>query len=153
MTFAWFTNPSVSDGEVQLVEKEAATIEDFDHPDLTIGDTSIDVKGDTIHIATYTVDNLGNASLFDEFDVVNDVTPNNIKTDLKEDITIQADKGKIVVVSGITPDSVDEFTTDGAKVAKAMKAQRVSLAGKPAGIYLVKATCGKNQYYSKISVL
>lgn len=145
MTFAWFTNPSVSDGEVQLVEKEAATIEDFDHPDLTIGDT--------IHIATYTVDNLGNASLFDEFDVVNDVTPNNIKTDLKEDITIQADKGKIVVVSGITPDSVDEFTTDGAKVAKAMKAQRVSLAGKPAGIYLVKATCGKNQYYSKISVL
>lgn len=44
MGFAWFTNPEVKSGKVQIVAKADATADDFVNPDLTIEATSADVK-------------------------------------------------------------------------------------------------------------
>lgn len=44
MGFAWFTNPEVKSGKVQIVAKADATADDFAHPDLTLEATSADVK-------------------------------------------------------------------------------------------------------------
>lgn len=44
MGFAWFTNPEVKSGKVQIVAKADATAEDFANPDLILDATSADVK-------------------------------------------------------------------------------------------------------------
>lgn len=44
MGFAWFTNPEVKSGKVQIVAKADAKAEDFANPDLILDATSADVK-------------------------------------------------------------------------------------------------------------
>lgn len=44
MAFAWFTNPTVKAGKVQIVAKADATSEDFNTPAMSIDATSTDVK-------------------------------------------------------------------------------------------------------------
>lgn len=51
MAFAWFTNPSVTAGQVQIVEKAGAVAADFATPTLTIEAVSSEVKGLNYSIA------------------------------------------------------------------------------------------------------
>lgn len=51
MAFAWFTNPEITDGEVQIVAKADATVDDFLTPTITIKATATDVKGLNYSIA------------------------------------------------------------------------------------------------------
>lgn len=51
MGFAWFTNPGVSNGEVQIVAKANATAEDFTNPDMSFPATVFQVNGLNYSIA------------------------------------------------------------------------------------------------------
>ena len=45
MAFAWFTNPDVTEGEVQIVAKADATVDDFASPAMVIKANPTDVRG------------------------------------------------------------------------------------------------------------
>ena len=51
MAFAWFTNPDVTEGEVQLVAKADATVDDFQNPTLVIKANATAVQGLNYSIA------------------------------------------------------------------------------------------------------
>ncbi len=115
--------------------------------------SKVDVTPDTISITTYTVDNAGNATEFDSFKIVK----NNGTTAIEE--AAQANNGvKIffdtpagIVVQGITPETVNVFSTDG-KMVTSTNSATVATDGLPAGIYVVKATKGADSYYGKVVI-
>ncbi len=51
MAFAWFTNPTVKTGKVQIVKKANAAAEDFAAPDIIVEATTKDVEGLNYSIA------------------------------------------------------------------------------------------------------
>src|SRR5574344_2470120 len=58
MAFAWFTNPDVITGEVQIVDKANATADDVTSPTITIRANTTDVKGLNYSIAKNKLDGI-----------------------------------------------------------------------------------------------
>lgn len=114
----------------------------------------VDVTSDEITITTYTVDNAGNATEFDSFKIVKDNKATKVETATqdKDNVKISFDQeSRNIVVSGVVPETLNVFSTDGKLVASASSSY-VSAEGLTNGCYIVKATVGKNNYFSKVIV-
>lgn len=112
----------------------------------------VDVNPQTITFSTYTVDDLGNATLFDSFSVVK-----NTSTGINE-VRTPAGKAKItsdndfVTVEGITPDCVKIYNLDGMCLVSADNTSQVSVKHLPASVYIVRATQGAEICTAKITI-
>lgn len=110
----------------------------------------VDVSPETITFSTYVVDDLGNATLFDNFSVVQGATT-GIETVATPAVKI-TNTDNIVTVEGMTPDKLNVFNLEGTCVASADASSRVSVKHLPAGVYIVRATQGAEIYTAKITV-
>ncbi|MDO4462283.1 MAG: fibronectin type III domain-containing protein [Bacteroidia bacterium] len=114
----------------------------------------VDVDGDNIHIATYTVDSDGLPHLFDEFDVVNDdmsTSPTALSTNPADNVKITLANG-VVNVSGINPDTIELFSLSGVKEAEIANSNSLVIINQPKGIYVVRAISGNDMYTTKITI-
>lgn len=113
----------------------------------------VDVNPQTITFSTYTVDDLGNSTLFDSFSVVKDATSGI------DEILSQADTARIsnindtITVEGMNPESIKIYNLDGICIASAYNASRISASQLPADVYIVRATEGSEICTSKIVIV
>lgn len=87
--------------------------------------------------------------LFYNREILNSVRP----TAKSEGVNISYDGKNVSVESVENISSIDVYSSDGVKVATVSpkaKSAKVSLASKPAGVYIVKATAGKSTAKSEI---
>lgn len=114
--------------------------------------SQVDVAPQTITFSTYTVDDLGNATLFDSFSVVKDGQSGI------DELTSQSDQAKItgangiVTVEGMNPENIQIYNLEGMCVASADNTTQVSVKHLPADVYVVRARQGSEICTAKISV-
>lgn len=112
----------------------------------------VDVTPEIITFSTYTVDDLGNASLFDKFSVVKGASSgiNDLyESDSAAKIT---NHNGVVMIEGITPENIKIYDLDGRCVVSADSTTQVSVNHLAAGIYIVCAKHGMGTITSKITV-
>ncbi len=112
----------------------------------------VDVTPQTITFSTYTVDDLGNATLFDSFSVVKETSTgiNEVRTPAgKAKITSDND---IVTVEGMNPDCINIYNFDGMCMASADNTAQVSVKHLPASVYIVRAKQGAEICTAKITI-
>lgn len=114
----------------------------------------VHVETDSLTFTTYTVDDLGNPSLFDSFTVVKDPTQTSIDA---HEITSGPVKAifhrdtRTIEVKGLENASISLYSIDGHSIV-ASASSICSVAGLPGGVYVVKATRQSKNYYSKVLI-
>lgn len=110
----------------------------------------VTVKEAEITFDTYTVDDRGNATLFDSFRVVKGAVPGAIGSARSGEAVVRYDAAaRAVVVDGAAVDTLGLYTADGQTVAQSAAA-RLDVSAVPAGYYLVKADTKAGVLTSKI---
>lgn len=112
----------------------------------------VDVTPQTITFSTYTVDDLGNATLFDSFSVVKETSTgiNEVQTPAgKAKITSDND---FVTVEGMNPDCINIYNLDGMCMVSADNTTQVSVRHLPASVYIVRAKQGTETCTAKITI-
>lgn len=117
--------------------------------------TFSDVKltADTIFISTYTVDNSGEATLFDSFKVIKENKTVGTQTAKAENqVKIYNDnEQKKIIIEGIEPELVEIYTDNGQLIAKE-SSKIISTSEMIKGLYIVKASLKKDSYYGKVVI-
>lgn len=115
--------------------------------------SDVKVTADTIYVTTYTVNDGGVPTMFDSFRVIKDKKATNINgADNADGVKIAySSRKQAIKVSGVEPELITVFSTNGATVASAT-GKSVSTANMPKGLYIVKATKGTANYYGKVKV-
>lgn len=116
--------------------------------------SKVDVTPDTITVTTYTVDNAGEATEFDSFKIVKKSTETAVDEVESKNSQVQMSydaKSSQILVKGLEPELVSVYTTDGKLVACAATTT-IPATGFNGGLYIVKATKGKANYYGKVMV-
>lgn len=113
----------------------------------------VDVTPESFVVSTYTVDDNGNPTLFDTFTVVNRPDESAVSdTADDEAANIRWDSTGYIIITGVVPDAVDVYTTDGTAVCRT-KSTLIPTEGYASGVYLVRATTADGKTYtSKVLV-
>lgn len=112
----------------------------------------VDVTPETITFSTYTVDDLGNASLFDKFSVVKGAS-SGISSISASDATARIiNNNGVVTVEGMNPENVKIYDLDGRCVASADNTAQVPVKHLAAGMYIVCAKHDADSITAKILV-
>ncbi|WP_455584850.1 fibronectin type III domain-containing protein [Bacteroides sp.] len=112
--------------------------------------SNVKVTSDTIFISTYTVNDSGNASLFDSFKVIKENKGTGLNAASEQKVKIYGDNAqKRIVVEGIEPESVVVYSTNGDIIANSTS-KTISTVGMSQGLYIVKVTRKNDSYYGKV---
>lgn len=112
----------------------------------------VDVTPETITFSTYTVDDLGNASLFDKFSVVKGAS-SGISSISASDATARIiNNNGVVTVEGMNPENVKIYDLDGRCVASADNTAQVPVKHLASGMYIVCAKHDADSITAKILV-
>jgi acid phosphatase type 7 len=119
--------------------------------------SEVKVTTDTLYLSTYTVNDEGAASLFDDFKVVKHVVtpePTSVKAPSVRTITIVPNP----VESELTVNGVDQvdhlglYTLTGTLVAEVSNTNKLDVKGFASGTYLLKVLSGSDLFVEKIQV-
>lgn len=113
----------------------------------------VDVTPETITFSTYTVDDLGNASLFDKFSVVKGASSGISSISASEAAARIINNNGVVTVEGMNPENVKIYDLDGRCVASADNTAQVSVKQLAAGVYIVRAKQGAETCTAKIAIV
>lgn len=113
----------------------------------------VDVSPQIITISTYTVDDLGNATLYDCFSVVKDPQSDIDEIHSQNDRAKIIYEGEFVTVEGMNPESIQIYNLDGVCMASASNSVRVSIKELPANVYIVRAMQGSDIATAKILIV
>lgn len=111
----------------------------------------VEVTPQKITFSTYSVDELGNSSLFDSFTVVKG-HPSEIK-ELNHPSNVRIiNNNDIVTIEGMFPESIEIYDLEGRCVVSASNTTRVPVDMLTEGIYIVRAKQFSESFTAKISV-
>lgn len=117
--------------------------------------SDVKVTSDTIFISTYTVNDIGTATLFDSFKVIKEKgtgTGTGMSSEKADNVKIHADKAHDkITVDGVEPDAVEVYSSNGTLVRKT-SGKEISTAAMQPGLYIVKAVKNNDNYYGKVIV-
>lgn len=115
--------------------------------------SDVQVTKDTIFIATYTVNDAGEPSLFDSFKVVKEGDEGTVSINETQasNIRIYLNENQQVVVSGLDDaEQIEVYSTNGVMTKQVANARTVDCKDLTQGIYIVKAVKGNDSYYGKV---
>lgn len=113
----------------------------------------VDVSTGKITIETYTVDDLGQPTLFDSFSVVKDNTTANSSELKSEQVSISPNPASdVVLVSGVAADKIELFSVKGDLSKVVRNSNEFNVSGMASGMYVAKITAGSELYFSKVIV-
>lgn len=111
----------------------------------------VNMSTDKIEIETYTVNDLGEPSLFDSFTVVKDNSTANTSVAKSASVEVTPNPASDVIrISGVTADKVELFSMNGNLAKVERSSNDVNIQSLPAGIYVVKITSGSELFFSKV---
>ena len=113
----------------------------------------VDVTPLKITFSTYTVDDLGNATLFDSFSVVKSTTTEITGVSSQNGKAKITNDNEIVSVEGMNPESIQIFNLDGLSMASADNTARMSVKQLPPDVYIVRARQGSEICTAKIIIV
>lgn len=114
--------------------------------------SKVSVDGNGLEIITYTVDDKGNASVFDSFRVKKSgQMPVSVSECLEEKAGITIDDDGNVMVSGIEAEKTDLLSTEGV-VVKTAAGGNLNVSDVQKGIYIVRATSANGIYSKKTTI-
>lgn len=115
--------------------------------------SDVQVTKDTIYIDTYTVNDSGEATMFDSFKIIKEdkkISDINNSSETAN-VKIYQSNGR-VVVEGVETERIEVYATNGVMVAKTSKSNAVSSNNFAKGMYIVKAVKGNDNYYGKVMI-
>lgn len=113
--------------------------------------SKVNVSTDKISIETYTVDDLGQPTLFDSFTVVKDNATANTSIAKSAQIAVTPNPASDVIrISGVIADKVELFSMNGDLAKVARNSNEVNISALATGVYVVKITAESDLYYSKV---
>lgn len=112
----------------------------------------VDVTPQTITFSTYTVDDLGNASLFDQFSVVKGTSTGINEIPASEAGAKITNVNGIVTVEGMSPEVVKIYDLDGRCVLSADNTAQVSAKHLAPGVYIIRAKQAAETCTAKIAI-
>lgn len=113
----------------------------------------VDVSTGKITIETYTVDDLGQPTLFDSFTVVKDNTTASSSVLKSEQVSVSPNPASDVVrISGVTADKIELFSAKGDLAKVVRSSNEFNVSGLPSGMYVAKITAESELYFSKVIV-
>lgn len=109
------------------------------------------VSTDKIEIATYTVNDLGEPTLFDSFTVVKDqsTTSSSIVKSSVVEVTPNP-ASNIIRINGVVADKVEIFSINGSLEKVEKNSNEVNIQSLSNGVYVVKITADNEMYFSKL---
>lgn len=111
----------------------------------------VNLSTDKIEIETYTVNDLGEPSLFDSFTVVKDNATANTSVLKSAQVTVAPNPASDVIrINGVTADKVELFSMDGDLVKMERSSNEMNVSSLPVGMYVVKITSGNDLFFSKV---
>ncbi len=111
----------------------------------------VNMSTDKIEIETYTVNDLGEPSLFDSFTVVKDDATANTSVLKSAQVTVAPNPASDVIrIDGVIADKVEIFSMNGDLVKVARNSNEVNVSSLATGMYVVKITAENNLFFSKV---
>lgn len=113
----------------------------------------VNVSSDEISIKTYTVNDLGQASLFDSFSVVKDNTTTSTSVLKSEQVQVYPNPASdMVSISGVTAEKIELFSAKGDLVQTVKNSNKFNVSSLSAGIYFARIIAADDVYFSKVIV-
>ena len=111
----------------------------------------VNMSTDKIEIETYTVNDLGEPSLFDSFTVVKDDATANTSVLKSAQVTVAPNPASDVIrIDGVIADKVEIFSMNGDLVKVARNSNEVNVGSLATGMYVVKITAENDLFFSKV---
>ena len=113
--------------------------------------SKVNVSTERITIETYTVNDLGQPSLFDSFIVVKDQSTANTSILKSEQVTVTPNPATdLVQVNGVIADKIELFSMNGDLVKVVRNSNELNVGSLAAGMYVAKITSENELFFSKI---
>jgi hypothetical protein len=114
--------------------------------------SAITVSADTISVKTYYVNSPGDNKPFDTFSVIKEKPSTGISAANKTGVDIRVNSNaKTIDITGCEPSKVYVISTAGSLVKKT-SGKTIDISNLSAGVYLIRALAGNNEYSKKVII-